>query len=159
MTEVFGAYQIAEMAVEVEEAGAQFYSGLAALAEDEKLKDFFLELSRQEIDHREIFGDIAKKARESKNPVVYSMDFYNYVRGMITDLKASAFDEQTEVLGSKDMVKAVERAIGVEAKSIQAYTKIYDTLDKRIVEVLPKIISEEKQHLKDLTDLKMSLKA
>ena len=151
MTEVFPAWQIAEMAVLIEETGADFYVKLADAVEDAELKSFFGYLAQQESEHAKIFSDLVKEARRSEDLTVYPTDFYHYVRGIAEDLRLSAFGLDARSLAKGDIIKNLDAAIHVEAKSIEAYTRIYHTLDKRITAVLPRIISEERKHLKDLT--------
>ncbi len=51
----FSPRQIAEMAMGVEEAGEEFYTKLASVLDDQKLKDIFLILSKAELQHRDMF--------------------------------------------------------------------------------------------------------
>jgi rubrerythrin len=61
MTNEFNADDIFEMAVKIEQNGAVFYRDAAGQVEEQKNKDFLLELARMEDDHGVVFSNLKKE--------------------------------------------------------------------------------------------------
>lgn len=69
----FSLYQIAEMAMKIEEAGARFYAQLARTADREDLRKVFHSLAQAEGEHQKAFARIADEFR-SAGAQEYSID-------------------------------------------------------------------------------------
>jgi len=152
----FSAYQIAEMAMTVEEAGVRFYEMLSILATDGKLKDIFMILSKAEVQHKDIFRSIADSLRND-DPTEYSIDLSSLIETHIDTLKKAAFSMQSFSKVPTNIQDAVEIAINIEKEAIRIYTEMYSTFIEKFHGVLENIINEEKKHLEILTDVKSKL--
>ncbi|MBN3040863.1 MAG: ferritin family protein [Candidatus Omnitrophica bacterium] len=154
MSEVFLAAQIASLAVKIEEQGVIFYNALVRSTDDKPARELFTLLSKQENRHASFFKALIKSERENPNLAVYSGEFYYYVLAILTSLKNFLFDDNGSIILPLDFSRALDTGIDIEKKSIEAYTNIYNTLDKRYTNVLLDIIDEEKRHLKSLLALR-----
>lgn len=152
----FSAYQVAEMAMGVEEAGASFYERLAAVAEDETLKDIFIALAKAELSHREQFRGIADSFRnDDRNE--YAVDLCLLMKNYIDSLKAAAFTLQSFSKNPTRIHDAIDIAIHTEQEAIRIFTGMHNAFIERFRGVLSAIIEEEKKHLAIVGDIKTRL--
>lgn len=152
----FRISQIAEMAMEIETAGARFYDLLASAAQETKLKDIFTALSKAEIEHREIFRRIADKFREESS-TEYSIDIESDMKSHITALKEIALTYRTLPEVPTDIAGAIEVGIKTEKEAVRIYTEIRSAVIEKFQDILSEIIKEEESHLKILTKIKDAL--
>jgi len=154
--EVFGAYQILEMAARIEEVGIEFYTQLKDLTSKPNLRKLFADFSQKEAEHKKFFLGIADQLKRANYSDVYPMDFYNYVDSVVKAIEVLALDPNNVSLPLNEG-KIADIAIQLETKSVEVYTKIYDTLGERIGGALSRIIDEEKEHLMVFSDLKQKI--
>ena len=91
MGHTFSLHQIAEIVMEVEQAGAKFYEQLADQNPDETVKRIFTFLANQEQDHYDVFSNIATESRAKDSPVECESDVIYLFRQSIDNLKNRAF--------------------------------------------------------------------
>lgn len=154
----FSPYQIAEMAMGVEDAGVIFYDRLATLVEDGELKDIFTALSKAELSHKDSFRSIADSLlKEDLNK--YSVDLPMLMQVYIDKLKKAAFNMQTFSKKPTCIQEAIGIAVHTEKEAIGIFTEMQNTFIEKFHEVLSVIIEEEKKHLSILGEVEARLKS
>ena len=143
----FSPYQIAVMAMNIEEAGATFYEILANSVDDRALSKMFADLSREELEHKEKFGSIALVLRQ-EDLNEYAVDVAGLIQANLDDLKSAAFNIRN---CPQNIQEALKIAIRTETESIRIYSEMYNVYIDKFHPVLAAIIQEEKKHLKKLT--------
>ena len=152
MSIVFNVDEIFEMAVDVEQNGAQFYKKAAQVGADEDTRKMFLEFSAMEEEHAKTFSEMRKELSQAdKEPMTY--DPYEesvlYLQSMAQahgwEGKAGAGVEFT---GNETPEEIIDRALKAEEHSVAFYVGIKDVVfGKSGKEKVEKIIREEMQHI------------
>ena len=131
-----------------EEKGAEFYASLAEKAENLRIKDIFIKLSREELEHKAAFekiiqmeiGTSSEEMPESENKLLNTI----VSAGVFQDLAGG------EVLSAIDAL-----AIGIQAEkdSILLYHEIYKQVKSQVAKsMLSILLEEEKMHLVSLRE-------
>jgi len=154
----FSPYRIAEMAMQVEEAGVEFYKNLASRNKDETTKKVFLFLADQELSHYKGFSVVASEMKQNNSEYEYSIDVARLLQQSIDDLKDSAFNTNSPKTDSIDIKKCLDIAIHIEEESARIYQEIYKSFIEKFHKVILKIINEEEKHLKTLLNVKEKLR-
>jgi len=157
MSYYFNPYQIAEMAMQVEEAGIEFYKQASEHAVDEKVKQIFLFLSDAEIAHKNTFKTIMEAERKNDSTDEYAIDVASNIRHLIEKFEKAVFDLKSSEASSLTVAKCLDIGIHVESGLIAAYTELHEKFIDKFRGVLEKMISEEKKHLEMLQNVKGQL--
>lgn len=147
---------IARLAMDIEDAGWQFYRKLAAASEDEKVIKLFTYLADQEIQHKIIFETIARDVQnEQENE--YVINVIAELETGISDLTTFVFPAHIDPSTHIDMETAIHNAIHAEEESIRVYSEMKRVFIDRFSTVLTKVITEEEQHRTILLDIQKNL--
>jgi rubrerythrin len=147
----FSPYQIATMAMSIEEAGATFYEILSNSVDARKLKDMFIGLSKAELQHKDAFSMIADSFHhEDMNE--YAVDVAILIQDNLNQLKAVAFNIRNQ---PNNLQEALDIAIHTEKEAIHIYTEMQKVYIDKFHPVLSAIIKEEKIHLEKLIETKI----
>jgi rubrerythrin len=149
----FSLYQIAELAVEVEEAAADFYLQLALRTEDEAIKAMFNLLSKQEAGHRNVFASIAERLRAKNEEHEYAIDLYVVMKNTLDKLKNMGFSSIT-VVDPQNIMEALGVAMNAEKSSVDVYTRLRNTVSEQFHQTLDEIIRVEQYHCEWVSDLR-----
>lgn len=152
----FASYQIAEMAVEVEQEGFKFYQKLANSSTEQAVKELFLSLAQDEKMHESVFADMARDAKVTKKVFGYSINVVELLKTGMDAFKESMANS-APVDQQIDMHRALELAINNEVLSVRVYTKMVHAYSNQFFNVFNKIIAQENSHLQKLQDLKKKL--
>jgi rubrerythrin len=133
-----------EVAIKLEQEGAQFYSELAKKAPTEGFANIFYMLSSDEEKHERYFRVLQQK----NAPISVDSQILERAKQVFKAFDPEAFPS------SEDQIPAYEEALQIEKKSIDFYTSQLDSLvfeaEKK---ALSAIISEEKKHLAVLEEM------
>ncbi len=147
----------ARLAMDIEDAGEQFYRKLADISRDEKAKSLFSYLADQEAQHKIIFGVMMQEAKDEKQSE-YVIDVMSEMKTGIDDLKTYVFTGGTPD-NNLDIFAALQIAIHAEEESIKIYNEMKRVFIARFSDVLTKIITEEQKHRTILLDFKQTIPA
>lgn len=153
--QVFEASDIVEIAIRIEENGANFYKFAEQIAKQEEAKKLFASLAIEEVAHKKIFESIFAKMEKYNPPESYDGEYSSYLRDYVDSniiFTREAMDK--ELAKVKDTLTALDFAIRRELDSILYYHEI-----KRFVPVtqhatLDQIINEERKHFSKLSEVK-----
>jgi len=158
MTSKFAASEIAEMAIEIEINGRDFYNAVAAKVKSTKAKNLFQFLAGEEKKHIEKFKKILESVKKYEPKEAYPEEYFAHINALASNQVFTQKDKGAQVArGAKDENAAIDIGIKAEKDSITFYEdmkKIVPEEDKRIVD---DVIAEEQKHLEELISLRGSL--
>jgi len=158
MTSKFAASEIAEMAIEIEINGRDFYNAVAAKVKSIKAKNLFQFLAGEEEKHIEKFKKILESVKKYEPKEAYPEEYFAHINALASNQVFTQKDKGAQVArGAKDENAAIAIGIKAEKDSITFYEdmkKIVPEEDKRIVD---DVIAEEQKHLEELISLRGSL--
>ena len=157
MSITFNAFEIFEMAEQIERNGVKFYRKAAEIFSDRDISRTLLEFADMEAEHEETFADMRKQL-SSKQRELIAFDPENemalYLQAMagghVFDLKK---DMSLQLTGEESVEDVLNMAIQAEKDSIVFYLGIKEAVDKSLGQGrIDHIIKEEMGHIKLLSD-------
>ncbi len=155
---VFEASDFVEVAVRIEENGANFYRYAVQLAGKEELKAIFQRLADEETEHQRMFTELLAGMDRNLPPEEYDGEYAAYLHNYVDNhlvFTTEAFAAELATL--KDEVSALDFAIQRELDSIHYYREIMDLLPADRRQEIERIITEEKRHFTRLSAIRCSL--
>lgn len=158
MVNIFSGSEIVELGIQIEKNGRDFYNALVGKSKNQKAKEKFKYLAGEEEKHIEVFSKILDSVHKYEPPESYPGEYFAYMNALARDYVFTEKDKGKEVAKNvKGDKQAVELGIRFEKDSIIFYTgmkRIVPEYDHKIVD---KLISQEQDHLRQLSELKESL--
>ncbi len=152
---VFEASDVVEMAIRIEENGANFYKYAEQLAKQEEAKSLFARLAMEELSHKKVFEAIFAEIEKFSLPESYEGEYCSYLRdyvdGNIIFTKEAMDKELSQI---KNTVSALDFAIKRELDSVFFYNEIKRFVATAQYPVLDQIINEERKHFLVLSETK-----
>ena len=158
MVNIFSGSEIVELGIQIEKNGRDFYNALVGKSKNQKAKEKFKYLAGEEEKHIEVFSKILDSVHKYEPPESYPGEYFAYMNALARDYIFTQKDKGRKV--AKDVKgdkEAIELGIRFEKDSIIFYTgmkRIVPEYDHKIVD---KLISQEQDHLRQLSGLKESL--
>jgi len=136
MTRTFNAFEVFEIAEQIERNGAAFYRRASGLFEEPTLTEMFLELAEWEVRHEEVFANMRKHLSE-QDPELRTFE----IEDAPLDAKAmaglAAFgispDPTEQLTGNETKQDILRMALQKEKDSIVYYTGLKGFVDVRII--------------------------
>ncbi|MBN1354224.1 MAG: ferritin family protein [Candidatus Omnitrophica bacterium] len=158
MERTFVAKEVIELAIQIEVNGKDFYEALATKSKNSKTKKIFSYLSEQEKEHIEKFTAILGSIASYEPKEAYPEEYFSYMNYLAGDKIFTQKGKGKELAQKvEDEKEAIEMGIEAEKYSItfyEAMKRLVPENDKKKVEI---IMGEEKDHLKQLEELKEGL--
>ena len=148
----FNADEIFRTAINIEENGQIFYEQACKLIKNNRLKDIFAHLAKQEIIHKEIFIDLRSGLPVSAAEYVTwdpDNETDEYLK-MLADMNVFRSDTDVKKILEKihDVKGALRLSIQFEKDSVLFYLLMKALTEKdEGVKFIDRIIDEEKEHL------------
>ena len=159
MGNIFSGSEIVEIGVQIEKNGRDFYREVASCAHSETSGRVFNYLMEAEENHIKTFKKILSSVQSYKPPESYPGEYFAYMKALadehIFTKKNAGCDIGKKV--SSD-AEAIDMGIGFEKDSINFYEGMKKVVPKKDHGLLDALIKEEREHLKELGDLKQLLK-
>ena len=154
MADIFNAFEVFEMAEQIERNGGKFYRKAAELAADEGLKNALFQLASMEDEHIRVFSSM--KQDIAGQPWAEGFEQENEAVLFLRDIAGGkVFGPQhdpSELLENMSMEDILTKAVGLEKESIVFYTGIKELVPADLGrERLDGIIKEEMRHIRILT--------
>jgi rubrerythrin len=156
MSYVFNAFEILEMAEQIERNGAKYYRQAAETTSNEKEKSFLLTLAEMEDAHEITFANLKKQLEESE----YKDTAFDPANEAVLYLQALADTKvfKDKELPSTSLEDIYEAAIQTEKDSIAFYLGMKELVPEALgVDKIDEIIKEEMKHIVILTQHKNDL--
>ncbi len=156
----YGPYEAVMLGVELEDAGYAFYSRVAEVATDYRVKDLFAHLADAEKEHKRV---ILEEIEPLFTPEWYREEDHQmmaeYLRNVEKQPVFPSPDQAKEFARSTaDAVTAVEVAIRAEKMAIAYFGMLRDaSQDQEGKDAFHRLHLEEVKHLKLLQDLKKEM--
>ncbi len=148
---MYSINEILDIAVELEEAGYEFYSTCIDKYDDQVIKDLFKFLADEEQVHRELF--LSMKLGDEDKKGVFTEEYFLYMKSIgggriFSDENERNFDK---IDTAED---AIKKAFHDEKESILLYSelKTHYSSDAEALALLDRIIAEERNHVMKLYD-------
>ena len=163
MSITFNAFEIFEMAEQIERNGVKFYRKAAEIFSDRDISRTLLEFADMEAEHEETFADMRKQL-SSKQRELIAFDPENemalYLQAMasghVFDLKK---DMSLQLTGEESVEDVLNMAIQAEKDSIVFYTGLIKFVPAPAGrEKIEDIIGEEQGHIVELSQMSAALK-
>ena len=155
----FYGNELINIAIGIERRGIAFYDVMVRSSRSVAARDLFYYLVGMEREHIQTFQNMLNEADRYEIPETYAGEYGAYLQALVDsavftdDLAASELATQAD-----NDIKAIELGISAEKDSILFYYGMKEMMPKRAHRTLNKIIAEEKLHLRQLSDLKRSLR-
>ncbi len=158
MGNIFAASEVVELGVQIEKNGRDFYNTLVTQAYDQRSKDLFQYLAKEEEKHIVVFQKILETLDKYEPPQVYADDYMAYMRSLAGEHIFTQANKGTEIAKKvKNEKEALDLGIKFEQDSIVFYEgmkKVVPEFDQKAVNEL---IAQEELHLKKLLEIKSAL--
>ena len=147
----FSGSEVIEVAIQIERNGLSFYRSIAALMEQEEIKQLFNHLADEEEAHIKSFESLWEAFKDYKPDIPDEEEYYEYIRmlaGMNVFTRKEGIDE---VVGSiKNEKDALEMAIRFEKDSIVFFAEIKGLVKESQRDAVDELMREERGHLRKL---------
>lgn len=154
----FTAFQIAEVAAEVEETGAEFYRHIAEINIHEMAKEACGLLAEEELKHRDIFREIGREQEAEGGAAEFSIDVIGKMRALLAFIRERIFTLSTPDALTANTREILQTAIRIEEQLIQVFEELYFVFQGTTRETLKKILFEENRHLMTLLNVQEVLR-
>ena len=164
MSITFNAFEIFEMAEQIERNGTKFYRKAAQIVPDRNARQMLLDFADMEAEHEKTFADMRSKLSEKESePVVFDPEneAAMYLQAMasshVFDLKAT---ESQELTGNETVQDIIKSGIKAEKDSVVFYTGLKDFVPSKAgKDKVEAIIKEEMGHIALLNQKLSSVEA
>ena len=158
MATTFSGSELINIAIGIERRGIAFYDTMAKSTENAEARDVFRYLADMERMHIRIFQSMLGEADKYQPPESYAEEYAAYLQALV-DSAVFADDSITSEIATQlsSDIEAMELAIGAEKDSILFYYAMKEIMPQRAQPTVNKIITEEKSHLRELSELKKKL--
>ncbi len=156
----FSGEEIVEMGIKIEEMGELFYKAYAKKTKDEKIKELFEYLAKEETKHKETFQGFYDSMQKGEFSFAYSLDeeaglyFQAIIESRIfTDSEAAiklAESAETEL-------EAINFALSFEKDTLIFYYEFIELTKENTKEIVQKLTDEEKKHIRQLFEIKSKI--
>jgi len=156
----FSDSELINIAVGIERRGIAFYDIMAKSTENATTRDVFQHLADMEREHVQIFQGMLAEAGKYQISGTYTEEYSAYLQALVDSTVFSDDMVTSEMATQADSdIEALELAIGAEKDSILFYYEMKELMPQRAQATVNKIITEEKSHLRQLSELKKKLAA
>ena len=156
----FSGSELINIAIGIERRGIAFYDIMTRSVDNTTTRDVFQYLVSMEREHVKIFQDMLSEADKYEVPEAYAGEYEAYLQALV---ESAVFtdDLATSEMASRvdNDIKAIELGISAEKDSLLFYYNMKELMPKGAQEAINKVITEEKSHLRQLTELKKKLAA
>jgi rubrerythrin len=158
MSIAFSGSELIDIAIGIERTGITFYDIMAKSTDDAMTRDVFQQLADIEREHIQIFHDMLDKADEYK--LNENEEYAGYLQALIDSAVFTNDMITSEMATQADSdIKALELGIRAEKDSIIFYYQMKDIMPQAALPMINRIITEEKSHLQQLSEIKKKLTA
>ena len=160
MSIAFSVSELINIAISIERRGITFYDIMAKSTDNEIASQVFQNLADMEREHIRIFQEMLDEADkyqplEDKNE---EEEYASYLQALIDNAVFTDDMITSEMATQADSdIQAVELGISAEKDSILFYYEMRDIMPRQALPMINRIITEEKSHLRQLSEVKKRL--
>lgn len=154
----FYGNELINIAIGIERRGVIFYDIMTRSTKDTVTRDVFQCLVGMEREHIKIFQDMLSETDKHETPETYAGEYEAYLQALVDSAVFTDDLATSEMANQVDSdIKAIELGISAEKDSILFYYNMKELMGQRAQAMVNKIITEEKSHLRQLSELKKKL--
>jgi len=159
MGNIFAGSEIAELGIQIEKNGRDFYNALAAAqAKNPKFKEIFQYLAGEEAKHILAFQKILDSVQKYEPAEAYPGEYFAYMQALASGSVFTQENKGKEIARTiKDDRQAIDIGIKAEKDSIVFYEGMKKVVPGYDLKIIDEVIAQEQGHLKRLLDLKANL--
>ncbi len=151
----FSGSEMLEIAMEIENSGIRYYDTLAERAQNKEISARFKYLSGEEKKHLDILKDMVNSAGKYQPPESYPGEYMLYLKSLVDNaVFKDAGDAQHKAQRASSASEAIDIGIQAEKDSILFYTEMEKMVSKSDRSTVMNILRMEKDHLRQLCELK-----
>ncbi|NQT33110.1 MAG: ferritin family protein [Candidatus Omnitrophica bacterium] len=155
MDEHFSGCEIVEIGIQIEKNGKDFYSALSASTGDKRVKELFEYLAGEEEKHIAVFKKILDSSCNYEPAAAYPGEYFAYMNALASQYVFTRKGAGKEMAGKAGgYTEGIDMGIQFEKESILYYEGMKRIVPPQDMDVVDKLISEEKEHLKRLCEIK-----
>ena len=155
MAVFFSGRELLEIAMGIEENGMAFYQALADKSENREVKGIYNYLAGEEKKHLDTFRGISDSLGQVKPPESYTEEYMLYLKALVDRAVFSNIAQaQQKASNVLNEIEAIDTGIQAEKDSILFYTELQNLVRERDRKVVLKILDEEKNHVRQLSQLR-----
>lgn len=155
MGNIFAGSEIVEMGIQIEKNGFAFYDTLVKKSKETKAAEVFRFLAEEEKKHIAVFEEILGSVQKYEPQEAYTGEYFAYMNALAGDYVFTKKDTGVTMARKvKDDKEAVLLGIGFEKDSILFYEGMKKAVPPSDSDILGKLITQEENHLRKLSDLK-----
>ncbi len=145
--------ELIETAINIEETGEEFYEKLASYVKNEKFKEFFERMAKEEEKHAQRFKALREKYGE--DIYIESDEALLYLKKYTEGRVFPAIEDTLKWVEEKSFNDIVDYSLTMEKESIIFYTEIKAWLkEESTKKIIDAIIDEEREHIRMLISMK-----
>ena len=153
--------EVYKHAIAVEEKGMHLYKALARITKDKEIKSIFFRLSRAKKAHGEFYSLLLEK-NENKRLVKTKLIIDESEEILSEEMKEELVIDKlfNKAIIANDFktldnkAKVINKCVSLQKRMIQNYERFLSLVSKREHHLLQDIINEEREHFKDLLQIK-----
>ncbi len=153
---LYGASEVLQFAIKIEDNGWEFYRKVADTSNDEKIEELFVFLADEEVKHKEIFEGMLPEIEKYEPREIYPPDYFAYLRAYADNIIFKKGVEK-ELTGDLEPISAIDFGMLMEIDSIAYYNEVKNFVPENQRNIIDKIIEEERKHFLKLSELKRAL--
>jgi rubrerythrin len=158
MSITFSGSELINIAIGIERKGVAFYDIMTRSTENATTRDIFQYLANMEREHIQIFQGMLAEADKCHIPDTYAQEYASYLQALVDSAVFTDDMVTSEMATQADSdIEALELAISAEKDSILFYYEMKEVMPQRAQATVNKIITEEKSHLRQLSELQRKL--
>jgi rubrerythrin len=158
MGNLFSAVEVVEIGIQIEKNGRDFYDGVLKISKAAKAREIFEFLKGEEENHIKRFESLLSQVKKYEPSEAYPGEYFAYLKALSEGYVFTKANKGTEIAKkAKSDSEAVEMGIGFEKDSILFYHEMKRFVLEGEQKIVDKLIEEEQEHLRKLTELKKNL--
>ena len=158
MSIAFSGSELVNIAIGIERRGVIFYDIRSKSTKNVTARDVFQYLANVEREHIQIFQNMLTEAEKYQIPETYAGEYAAYLQALVNNAVFTDDFITSELATKADSdIEALELAIEAEKDAILFYYGMREIASQRTQSTVDKILTEEKLHLRQLSELKKEL--
>lgn len=158
MSLFFSGKEVVDMALRIEANGQAFYRTALTRVKDPSVKAAYEHLAVEEARHAEEFGRLLQVLGDVPGPPGPAQEFAEYLSALIDSrIFVDEAGARARAQEARDDTEVVGMGMRMESETILFFTEIRDLVRREDRGVVDRILVEERDHLKRLSQLRKDL--
>jgi len=148
------AHDVFKFSVEIERNGERFYRKFSKKFDEKEICELFEFLADEEVKHAEIFGKMLSDIGQNELEQIYPQDYLSYLNSYVQHQIFAEKKLEQEIEKISSPWEALDFGISRELDTILYYQEIKKYLPEIQLNLVEKILGEERKHFMKLIELK-----